>query len=372
LAFGVVIMAYFGHTSVGLVAKLVLEREPSGKALLRGSMAATATVIALYCFGLIAIQGAVSAPDLVGRDGTALEPLAQTAGPVITFFGVIYVILAVGLVSIYTSLGMANQMREWLPARIKASTASLLALVPTVVVFVVVELMLLGDRASFTDPLAVIGTLAVPLLGGIFPMLLLAASRRRGDRNPAVWVRVLRGPGSMTIVAAAFFVGLLVQGFVIWQEPLERIAVALVAAVIVGITWLAAKRGSFQPQTVIEVRRRPSGRGEFAVLVDGRPQSVEVSIAEDGRERSMTGSQGEIERFAQLKAIAFELPTTVAREIRVWVHGETVEGDSDAIPSKVQVSDDEGERHLDAPSGSVVVRLDTGAARLRILPSEAT
>jgi amino acid permease len=367
LAFGVVIMAYFGHTSVGLVAKLVLEREPSGKALLRGSLAATATVIVLYCFALVAIQGAVPAPELAGQDGTALEPLARIVGPSITFFGAIYVVLAVGLVSIYTSLGMANQVREWLPGRIKGSTVSLLTMVPTVVVFAIVELLLLLDRASFTQPLSLIGTLSVPLLGGIFPMLLLAASRRRGDRVPAAWVRALRGPVSMTVVALAFFAGLLVQGLIIWQRPVERVAAVLVGAVIIGLTWMAVKRGSFRPQAVIEIRREPSGRGKFAVLVDGRAQVVEVTIAENGTERSLKESAGEIDRFTQLRTIAFVLPPSEARQLRVWVHGETSEGELEAIHSAVEILDEDGERQIDAPSGRAILEINGGPARLRIL-----
>jgi amino acid permease len=372
LAFGVVIMAYFGHTSVGLVAKLVLEREPSGKALLRGSMAATATVIALYCFALVAIQGAVSAPELAGQDGTALEPLARIVGPSITFFGGIYVVLAVGLVSVYTSLGMANQVREWVPDRIKGSIVSLLTMVPTVVVFAIVELLLVLKRASFTGPLALIGTLSVPLLGGIFPMLLLAASRHRGDRVPAAWVRVLRGPISMTLVALAFFIGLLVQGLIIWQRPLERIAATLVSAVIVGLTWMAVRRGSFKPQAIIEIQREPSGRGGFSVIVDGRPQVADVTIAENGNERTVKEAAGEIDRFNQLRSIAFEVPPSMARELRVWVHGETSEGELEPIHSVVEVSDEDGARQVDAPSGRAVVAIDGGPARLRILLSEGS
>ncbi|MDQ5816573.1 MAG: hypothetical protein M3516_09835 [Actinomycetota bacterium] len=369
LAFGVVIMAYFGHTSVGLVAKLVLEREPSGRGLLRGSMAAMATIIVLYCFALVAIQGAVSAPELSGHDGTALEPLAEIAGPAVTVLGGVYVLLAVGLASIYVSLGMANQIREWLPTRMKRPAASLLALAPTIVVFLVAEGLLLADRATFTDPLALIGTLAVPLLAGIFPMLLLAASRRRGDRMPGSWVRLLRGPAAMAMIALPFFVGLLVQGFVIWQEPLERVAAALVAALIVGLTWAAMQRGAFDLQAVIELRREPSGRGEFAVLVDGKPTAVDARIAEDGKERSMNGPGGEIDRFTQLRLLSVDLPPTAARELRVWVHGVTAEGDSEAIPSSVEVvSDTDGERRVEAPLGSARVTLDGAHSEVRISP----
>jgi amino acid permease len=372
LAFGVVIMAYFGHTSIGLVAKLVLEREPTGKALLRGSMAATATVIVLYCFALVAFQGAVSAPVLADQSGTALEPLARNAGPAITVFGSIYVLLAVGLVSIYVSLGMANQVKEWLPARVKGPTVALLGMVPTVVVFLAVELLVFADRATVTAPLGVIGTLSIPLLGGVFPMMLLAASRRHGDRVPGAWVRVLGGPISMSLVAAAFFIGLLVQGFVIWQQPLERAAVAVVAALIVGLAWAAVRRGSFRSRAVIEVRREPSGRGEFAVLVGGRPQPVDVRVTDTGPERSIDGASGEIGRFNELRSVAFNLPSTPARELKIWVHGVTAEGDSQEIATAIEIGLEDAERRIDAPTGKAVIPLGEGPFKLRILLSGGT
>ena len=42
LVFGVVLMAYFGHTSAANAAKVVLERDPTGRGLLWGNMAALA------------------------------------------------------------------------------------------------------------------------------------------------------------------------------------------------------------------------------------------------------------------------------------------------------------------------------------------
>jgi amino acid permease len=365
LAFGVVIMAYFGHTSIGLVAKLVLEREPTGKALLRGSMAATTTVIALYCLALVAFQGAVSAPVLAEQHGTALEPLARDAGPAIAIFGSAYVLLAVGLVSIYVSLGMANQVREWLPARMAGSAAALLAMVPTVIVFLTVEFLVITDRATVTAPLALIGTLSVPLLGGVFPMMLLAASRRHGDRVPGAWVRVLRSPVSMTIVAGAFFLGLLMQGFLIWQDLLERVAVIIVALLIVSLVWAAFRRGSFHPRAVIELRREPSGRGEFAALVDGRPQEVGVRVAD----RSFDGPYGEIGQFSKLRTVDFELPVTPARQLRIWVHAVNADGDSEPIPSVVEISGNGGQR-IEAPAGHAIISLGNSAVGLRILLSE--
>ncbi len=56
---------------------------------------------------------------------------------------------------------------------------------PLVIIFVIVAVLLQADGISFTEPLNIVGTLTLPLLGGVFPMLLLVAARRRGERLPA-------------------------------------------------------------------------------------------------------------------------------------------------------------------------------------------
>lgn len=339
LVFGVGIVAYFGHTSCGNVAKLILEREPSGRALFRGNVAATATIIVLYSLAVLAINGALAPSDLAGYHGTALEPLANHIGPAISVLGSIYVVLAVGLASIYVSLGMANQVREWLPARLAANqrNAFMLSVAPAVVVFAIVEWLTVAGKASFADPLAVVGTLAVPLLGGIFPMLLLAASRSTGEFVPASIVRVLRGPTAMGAVGLAFFIALVVQGFVIWHTPAEQAASALAAGVSAVVVWMALRSGAFRPRAIVELRREPAGNGAFGVTVAGKPASVAIELTEDGPARSLEAARGTILSFGTLHSASFELPATPARELKVWVHEVTAEGDSRTLPAVVQV-----------------------------------
>ncbi len=60
----------------------------------------------------------------------------------------------------------------------------LLAVSPVVAAFLMSEWLLLTDSGSFTGLLSIIGVLIVPLLGGIFPVLMLVASRRKGDASP--------------------------------------------------------------------------------------------------------------------------------------------------------------------------------------------
>jgi amino acid permease len=350
LAFGVVLIAYFGHTSAGNVAKIVLERDPGGRSLLRGAMAATATVIVLYSIAVIAINGAVKASALVGYPGTAIKPLAGVAGPSVSVLGAVYVTLAIGLASIYISLGMFNQVWEWLPATVAGASSpargfsgvaarfrrgSWLGMLPAILTFVLVEWLIATGRASFAAPLGLVGTLTLPLLGGIFPMLLLAASRRRGEYVPKSAVRVLARPVAITGVAIVFFAAILVQGFVVWQRPGEHVLAAVAAGVMLAVIWLAWRRGSFRPRSVIEVRREASGAGTLTVTVNGRPADTSIRVAEDGSQRELHGSESRLDRFDAVQWASFQLHPGNTRQLKVWVHAVTPEGDSEPIAATV-------------------------------------
>lgn len=115
LVFGVVLAAYFGHLSVSNCAKMVLRRDPGGRSLLWGTVAAQLAVILLYSIWVMAINGALEPHALAGESGTAVIPLAAKVGPVARVFGSIFVVLAVGMASVHFSLGLFNLAREWVP-----------------------------------------------------------------------------------------------------------------------------------------------------------------------------------------------------------------------------------------------------------------
>jgi amino acid permease len=380
LAFGVLLMAYFGHTSAGNVAKVVLERDPGGKALLRGTMAATATVIVLYSIAVVAINGAVPPSALVGYGGTAIKPLADQVGAAATVLGAVYVVLAIGLGSIYVSLGMFNQVIEWLPvagsgARVAGAFTRLtstsvgrfwLGTLPALVTFALVEWLIATGRASFAEPLGLVGTLTLPLLGGIFPMLLLGASRRRGDLVPTTVVRIVRGPIAMTAVGLVFFAAVIVQGFVIWQLPAERLLAGVAAGLMIVVTWMAARRGAFRPRSVIEIRREVAGNGVIALTVGGAPGGGVIHIIEDGVERKISGGDM-IDRFAMLRSATFEFDPKDTRQLKIWVHGVTAEGDSEPIDARVSLDAETNTKDLGASGeGTVLLDLPEGHARVEV------
>ena len=117
LVFGVALSAYFGHGSVGNCGKVVLRRDPSGRALIWGAAAAQAAAIVIYGVWIVAINGALAPEALRGHEGTALDPLAEVAGPGVVLVGAIFVVLAMGMGSLHSALGLFNAAREWLPRR---------------------------------------------------------------------------------------------------------------------------------------------------------------------------------------------------------------------------------------------------------------
>ena len=142
---------------------------------------------------------------------------------------------------------------------------------PVAATFLLVEWLLATGRASFAAPLSFLGTLTIPLVGGIFPVLMLVASRRKGEYVPANVVRLLGHPVAVAVVIAVYLGGILAHGLVIWEGPLERAAALLVSAVMVGLMLVLVRRGVFEPRASIEVRA-DQARGD----------RVDVDVTADG------------------------------------------------------------------------------------------
>src|SRR5438477_6739238 len=80
----------------------------------------------------------------------------------------------------------------WLPRLLALPQGRfLVATSPVVVAFLMTEWAVMTGTASFTAVLAFIGVNVVALLAGIFPVLLLIASRRKGEYVPRPVYRLL-------------------------------------------------------------------------------------------------------------------------------------------------------------------------------------
>ncbi|TMC92641.1 MAG: hypothetical protein E6J22_09010 [Chloroflexi bacterium] len=115
--------SYFGHFSVSSCARTVLQRDPGGRSLLWGCIAAQASAILLYILWVVAVNGAIAPQALTGFSGTALTLLAQVAGPAVNVFGTILAILAMGMASIHMSLALSFTVREWVHGELRHTLA---------------------------------------------------------------------------------------------------------------------------------------------------------------------------------------------------------------------------------------------------------
>jgi amino acid permease len=386
LIFGVVLAAYFGHTSAGSAAKVVLRRDPSGRSLLRGSVLAMVTLIALYSLVVVAIGGAVPADRLVGFEGTALTPLAAVVGPSVDVLGSIYVVVAMGVGAIYVSLGLAHLIEERLPAidvagggrlaRVAAGENGrfILRALPVLVLLPVLEWMLLTGRASFSDPISILGALAIPLLAGAFPVLMLAAARRRGEYLPAAIIGPLGWPAVVAGLFVLFVVGPIVQGVAVFTEPATRIASILVAAVMVVVALVAVRGGSFRSRAVVELRREAhaAGRGFFRVVAAGRAAAVPVRLVLAGETRDLVGSSGELARFGDLRSAIFDLSDLLTDDIEVWVHEVTGHGASTPIPATVVADGSDPALTFNGTNGRYVSSTPIDRRAIRVTPRTRT
>jgi amino acid permease len=315
LVFGVILAVFFGHLSVSNCAQDVLQRDPSGRSLIWGAVAAQLTALVIYCIWVVAVNGAI-APEVLAREsGTALIPLAAQVGPVVYLFGTIFVILAMGMASIHFSLGLFNLTREWLPtspltiASLKGQGRSpsnawgsiqtaigaiayrtdqvilghqgrfCLSISPVVAIFLLTEWLVLTGSESFTGPLSFLGVIVSSLLAGMFPVLLLQASRRKGDVSPGVVYRFLGHPVLLTSIYLLSLANLLLHGLIIWEDPMPRLVALTVGGLMAGLTVLMIRRGVFGRRTVILPRADQNAyeQSTFATITAGQPAIAEVT-----------------------------------------------------------------------------------------------
>jgi hypothetical protein len=363
LVFGVILVAFFGHTSVANASKLVLTRDPSGRSLLWGNLAALGTVIGCYCLAVIAIAGALGPGPLVATRGTAITPLAVVAGPIVSVLGSIYVVLAIGLGSIYVTLGVYNQVIELIrspginPAsvigRLGATrrTRLVVGLAPAGVVVLVLEILLALDADWFAGPVGYVGVLAVPLVGGVFPVLLVAAARRKGEYVPGRVVRLLGHPATVVIVGAIFLTGVFLHGLVIWQEPVARVAALAVGVLTVALIIRLIVTGRFRPRSIIELRLDEPGRGVLNVTSDGH-----AVVAGQGLIVTSAGRLTE--------PVSIDLAAGRARELRVWSHQVAADGWSSQIPATTTIDGEPGR------ADAAATTLETRSPEAAVFPLE--
>ena len=319
---GVVLDLYAAHILVAIFGKMLLQRDPSGRSVVRGHVTGIGFAMVLNVVWVLAVCGAIAPEVLAAESSTALVPLAAEIGPQVQVLGAIFVVLSMGLGLIQFSLALFNLARERIAQRavwggVRGRFA--LALSPVIVVVLVAEWMVLTGTGSFAGILGFLGVMVHSLMSGIFPVLLLVASRRKGEVVPGVSYRALGHPIVVGGIYLLFLGSLLVHGLVIWEEPFMRVGGVLMALLVAAVTLSMLRRDAFAPRAVVELRddRRREGRPLLAALAGGEPAVGQVRLTDAGSERPLDGGVTELPDLAALEGD----PAPPARRARPAAQG---------------------------------------------------
>lgn len=400
--FGVILTAYFGHLSVANCGKVVLQRDPTGRSLIWGNIAAQATATFLYCIFVLAVSGAVGPQALVGQTGTSLEPLAAQVGPVASVLGSVFVVLGIGMASVHFSLGLFNLVRERLPSspavvgdshgnssngrprsfgrigsikelELLASgrhARFLIEISPLVLILILAEWSLITHALSFTSLLGFLGIIFIPLLAGIFPVLLIGASRKKGEYVPTSVYQTLGNPVLLGLVYAIFLASFVVHGLLIWSDLGERILALSIGLLLLAMTVGLMRRGIFASRTVVEVRasQSPPSTGIVALSSGGHPTTAKIWLGYAGQEPCVQEVDGTAAVMPSLRTLTLDLPNGTSQELKVWAHRVTPEGDSEPIGGQVKLACDPADSHgvRELRNGEILLCLPAGSCCVAI------
>jgi hypothetical protein len=374
LVCGVALAAYFGHAAVGGAAHLALRRDPSGKALLGGLAAAMLTAILVYCLWVVAVDGALGPANLSRLQistGTVITPLAALLGAPVSLLGSLYALLALGFGSLQFSQALSSQIVQWLRRPAGQEIADRRGcwwsgMIPAGIVFLYAAWQLTSGRASFSG-LFWFAAVALPLLAGIFPMLILAASRHKSDLLPSHpgW---LGAPPVVWGLCLVYLAGMIFYGTLVWKNPLEQAFILLAVLLGIGLAFGLWRQGAFAPRLVINLRldKEPVERLSFSVIAGGQPLAVPAALLYRFQaEEQVIAAEGQVANFTELRRISFSLPAAVPNEIKVWTQQPMPDGSTGALPAWLIIGEKEWD--LNKCGGEVITRLEEGAGVVTVL-----
>jgi hypothetical protein len=246
----------------------------------------------------------------------------------------------------------------------------LLCASPVILVFLLAEGLLLTGTASFAAVLGFGGVIANSLTAGIFPVLLLVSSRKKGDFIPGVVYRFLDHPLFVTTVYLVFLANLFLHGLFIWRNPWARGTAVIFGLLVIGITIVMLCRGAFSRRTVLELRgnSRAGVDAVFTVISGGKPLTAEVQLGYDDGAEIRHAVSGKIPMLSLLRHATFRLPATSARELKVWAHKITPDGNSEGLAALLEIKHGETTKQFDLQlcSGQIILPCTGEECRLQL------
>lgn len=215
------------------------------------------------------------------------------------------------------------------------------------------------------------GAVLTPLLGGVFPILMLAASRQKGEYVPQRTFTFLGKPFLLGLVYLIYAGGVFVYGLFIWDAPLQRIVALGMGIVVLVIPVLVIRRGAFTAHAVVELKIAALDSFEHATLSltdRGKLRTCQVYLDFGNKTETAHGTNLEISNTRELRSLRLEFPALESRTLKVWVHRVTPEGNSEVLPASIKLLRDEQAEDLqtDPRTGQSLIRLVPQASGVEI------
>jgi hypothetical protein len=210
--------------------------------------------------------------------------------------------------------------------------------------FLIAEALLVTNAASFTTLLSFRGVVFTSVLAGVFPVLLLVASRRKGEHVPQTVVRQWGNPLFLSAVYVASLALVLAHGLVIWPDPLRRAGALAAGLLTLAMTVVMLWQGAFKRRLVVELRQdtETQDSASFAIMSAGRPVVSGVQLEYASGERRLETAAGDVAALSSLRRLSITPATNAgqawpAGELKVRVHRVTADGDSEPLPALLNV-----------------------------------
>jgi hypothetical protein len=216
--------------------------------------------------------------------------------------------------------------------------------------------------------MAFTGTIAAPVLGGIFPLLMLLASRRKGEYVPG---RVWRFVGHPLIIGGVYLIfltSLLAYGLLIWSDPLPRLGALLAVTVVLSMTIMLVRQGAFTSRTIVELRvnqHRPEAT-VFTITSAGHPLPADVYLTYQAGEQHLRAAIGDVPNFHALRLLTVQLPPLPTKELKVWVHQLTLDAFSETMPAYVMIHQGSDQQEFDLRSAGTQVLVPMNGQTCRV------
>jgi hypothetical protein len=139
---------------------------------------------------------------------------------------------------------------------------------------------------------------------------------------------------------------------------------------MIGVIFIFIRRGAFTRRAVVELRVDQSSGGQalFNIVVEGKWLPAEVCLKYQSNEQHLQAATGELPNFSALRSAKFQLPATPARELKVWLHQLTPEGDSEALPASVEIQcgNQKQEFDLSSANGQVLLPINGETCQVEV------